>query len=180
MRDGEALHLGALWYSEASATARHRLCCHPLAGARRSACIGPWGTSMVTLVVLQWAINAVAIVVAVKAIDGIEFAGRWWQMLILGAVFGIVNSLIRPVVRFLSYPIIVFTLGIFTLIINAAMLLLTSLISQFLDLGLMVKGFFPALLGAFVVSVVSTALSWLIRPEGKEGGPSRKKRSDEA
>lgn len=121
-----------------------------------------------TFLVLQWAINALAIVVAVKAIDGIDFSGRWWQMLIIGAIFGIINSLIKPFIRFLSYPIILLTLGIFTLIINAAMLFLTSLISRFLDLGLAVKGFFPAVLGAFVVSVVSAMLSWLINPVSRE------------
>lgn len=120
---------------------------------------------MITLLMVQWAINALAIVVAVKAIEGIEFSGSWWQMLLVGAIFGVINTLIRPIVRFFAYPIIVVTLGIFTLIINAAMLFLTSLISQFLDLGFTVKGFFPAVLGAFLVSVVSTMLSWLTKPK---------------
>ena len=112
------------------------------------------------LLLLQWLVNALAIVLAVRIVDGIVFSGPWWYMLIIGAIFGTVNSLIKPVIKFFTYPIIILTLGIFALVINAAMLGLTALISRFLDLGFDVAGFRPALGGAVIVTVVSTILSW--------------------
>lgn len=115
-----------------------------------------------SLLLLQWTINALALVVAAKTIPGIGFSGKWWYMLVIGAIFGLVNSFIRPVIRFFVYPLIILTLGIFTLIINAAMLALTALISRVFDLGLVIEGFWPAFFGALVVSVVSTLISWLL------------------
>jgi len=112
------------------------------------------------LVLLQWLINAFAIVVAVKVVDGISFSGPWWYMIIIGSLFGIVNSIIKPIIKFFSYPIIIITLGIFTVIINATMLGMTSLISRHLDLGFTIAGFWPALWGAMIVCIVSTFLSW--------------------
>jgi len=119
-----------------------------------------------SILLLQWTINALSIVAAVKLIDGITFHGEWWYMLIIGAIFGIVNSLIRPLIRFFTFPIIILTLGIFSLIINASMLALTSHISNIFDLGLDVQGFWPALGGALVISIVSVILSWLVGLRG--------------
>ncbi|GBD98922.1 membrane protein of unknown function [bacterium BMS3Abin07] len=118
------------------------------------------------LLILQWFINAVAIIISVRIVDGITFNGRWWQMIIIGSVFGIVNSLIKPIVKFFTYPIIIITLGIFTLVINAAMLVLTSLISGFLNFGFEITGFLPALWGALIVSIISIILSWLTGLKG--------------
>ncbi len=87
-------------------------------------------------------------------------------MIIIGSVFGIVNSLIKPIVKFFTYPIIIITLGIFTLVINAAMLVLTSLISGFLNFGFEITGFLPALWGALIVSIISIILSWLTGLKG--------------
>ncbi|MFH1702236.1 MAG: phage holin family protein, partial [Nitrospirota bacterium] len=88
-------------------------------------------------------------------------SGEWWKMIIIGAVFGIVNSLIRPIVKFFTFPFIILTLGLFTFIINALMLLLTESLSESFSLGLQIHGFWPALWGALIVSIVSTFLSWL-------------------
>lgn len=111
--------------------------------------------------ILQWLINALAIVVAVKIVDGISFHGEWWYMIVIGSLFGLVNSSIKPIIRFFTYPIIIVTLGIFTLIINASMLGLTALISRPLKLGFEVTGFWPAFWGALIVSIISTVLSWM-------------------
>jgi len=119
-----------------------------------------------TYLILKIMINALSIAIAVKVIDGITFSGKWWKMIIIGAVFGIVNSLIRPVVKFFTFPLIILTLGLFTFIINALMLLITEALSGPLNLGLQIHGFWPAFWGALIVSVVSTLLSWLtgLRP----------------
>jgi putative membrane protein len=82
-------------------------------------------------------------------------------MIIIGMVFGIVNSLIRPIVKFFTFPFIILTLGLFTFIINTLMLLLTESLSETFNLGLQIHGFWPAFWGALIISIVSTLLSWL-------------------
>jgi putative membrane protein len=112
-------------------------------------------------IILRVMINALSIVTAVKLVEGITFSGQWWKMIIIGAIFGFVNSLIKPIVTFFTFPFIIFTLGIFTLIINTLMLIITSHLSESLDLGLQIKGFWPAFWGAIIVSIVSMILSWI-------------------
>jgi putative membrane protein len=111
--------------------------------------------------ILRVMINALSIVAAVKLVGGITFTGQWWKMIIVGAIFGLVNSLIKPVVTFFSIPFIVLSLGLFTLLINALMLSLTASLSDTFNLGLEIRGFWPALWGALIVSVVSMLLSWI-------------------
>ena len=111
--------------------------------------------------ILRIMINAMAIAVAVKLVQGITFTGEWWKMIIIGAVFGIVNSFIKPLLTFFTLPLIILTLGLFTLIINTLMLLLTAKLSGPFELGLRINGFWPAFWGALIVSVVSMILSWL-------------------
>lgn len=108
---------------------------------------------------LRLTINAVALAAAIKLINGIHFAGEWWKIIIIAAIFGIVNALIKPVVQFFTFPIIIITLGLFTLIINAAMLAVTAALSGPLNLGLEITGFWPALWGAIVISIVSLILT---------------------
>src|SRR4030042_1452177 len=112
-------------------------------------------------IILRVMINALSIVAAVKLVEGITFSGQWWKMIITGAIFGLVNSLIKPIVTLFTFPFIILTLGIFTLIINTLMLIITSHLSESLDLGLQIKGFWPAFWGAIIVSIVSMILSWL-------------------
>lgn len=110
--------------------------------------------------ILRIMINALSIGVAVKLVDGITFTGEWWKMIIIGIIFGVFNSLIKPVITFFSLPLIVLTLGIFILVINALMLLLTAKLSIPLNLGLHIDGFLPALWGAIIISLISLLLSW--------------------
>jgi len=112
-------------------------------------------------IILRIMINALSIVVAVKLVEGITFSGQWWKMIIIGAIFGFVNSLIKPIVTFFTFPFIILTLGLFTLIINTLMLALTAHLSDSLNLGLKIEGFLPAFWGALIVSIVSMFLSWL-------------------
>jgi putative membrane protein len=94
-------------------------------------------------------------------VSGITFTGEWWKMIIIGAVFGIVNSIIKPFVTFFALPLIIITLGLFTLIINTLMLVITAELSEPFSLGLLINGFWPAFKGALIVSIVSILLSWL-------------------
>jgi putative membrane protein len=110
---------------------------------------------------LKIMINALSLVAAVKLVDGITFTGEWWKMIIIGAIFGLVNSLIKPLIKLFALPLIILTLGLFTLIINAAMLGITAKLSESLSLGLQISGFRPALFGAIIVSITSIILSWI-------------------
>lgn len=84
-------------------------------------------------------------------------------LLIVSVIFGLVNSIVRPIVSFLSIPITCLTLGLFTLIINAAMLALTVWITSFLPMYVVIDSFFwTAILAALIISVVSTIMNWLV------------------
>jgi putative membrane protein len=111
--------------------------------------------------ILRIMINALSIAAAVKVVHGITFSGEWWKMILIGGVFGIVNAFIKPVVTFFTMPLIVLTLGLFTLIINTVMLLFTAGLSEPFSLGLQISGFWPAFKGGVIVSIVSMLLSWV-------------------
>jgi putative membrane protein len=116
--------------------------------------------------IIQLLINAGALYVAVLLVPGLEFSfepeGALLKFLLVAFIFGLVNTFVRPVLRILTFPITMMTLGIFLIVINALMLLLTGVISAELDLGLTVDGFLAALLGAIVVAIVGFALSMVI------------------
>ena len=111
--------------------------------------------------ILKIMINALSIVIAVKLVDGLTFTGEWWKIIIVGAVFGIVNSIIKPLVQLFTFPFIILTLGLFTLVINTLMLALTASLSDTFNLGFHIRGFWPAFWGAIIVSLVSMLLSWV-------------------
>jgi len=114
---------------------------------------------------IKWVINTIAIMLAVKWVPGIAYRGDWWGILLVGMVFGLVNTYIRPVLRLLTLPLLILSLGLFTFVINALMLSLTSWLSDQFGLGFSVRGFFPAFWGALVVSFVSMVISCLLPPE---------------
>jgi putative membrane protein len=111
---------------------------------------------------LRWLINGVALYAATELVHGIHADGGWQVLAVMALIFGLVNALIRPILKFLTCPLIVLTLGLFTLVINALMLQLASWLGRQLGLGFYVAGFWPALWGALVISVVSFALTLLI------------------
>ena len=112
-------------------------------------------------------VNAAALWVATQVVSGVTFDGGLLPMLGVALVFGVVNALLRPVAKILTFPIIIVTLGIFALVINGLMLWLTSSLSAALGLGFHVSGFWAAFWGAIVVSLVSLVLSMLIRDGSK-------------
>jgi putative membrane protein len=111
--------------------------------------------------VLRVMINALSIAAAIKLVDGLTFTGEWWKIIIIGAVFGIVNSLLKPIMMFFTFPLIILTLGIFTLVVNALMLIITAKLSGPFHLGFQIHGFWAAFWGALIVSIVSMVLSWI-------------------
>jgi putative membrane protein len=103
--------------------------------------------------------TAAALWLAVQIVPGIVWTGTWLGLLGVALVFGVLNALVRPVLALLSCPLIIVTLGLFLLVLNAVMLLLTAAVSNALGLGFRVEGFIPAFLGALVVAITSAILS---------------------
>lgn len=116
--------------------------------------------------VIQILVSAAALYVAVAIVPGLDFAfepeGALLKFLLVAVIFGLVNAFVRPILRILTLPITIMTLGLFLLVINALMLILTDAISDELDLGLVVGDFPAALLGSIVISIVGMLLSVLI------------------
>jgi putative membrane protein len=108
---------------------------------------------------LQLLINAAALWVAIQLVDGIDHRGSWWSLLLVALVFGVLNASVRPLLKLLSLPILIVTLGLFIFIINALMLRLTGWVSGLFGLGFHVEGFWAAFLGGLIVSFVSLMLS---------------------
>ena len=108
---------------------------------------------------LSWVVvNTLALAVAVWLFDGITLTGdtgteKFVELVVVGAIFAVISSFVRPIVRLLSLPLIVITLGLMLLVINALMLMLTSAIAGGLDIGFHVDGFWTALWGSIVISI---------------------------
>ncbi|MCX4812381.1 MULTISPECIES: phage holin family protein [unclassified Streptomyces] len=114
--------------------------------------------------------NAGALAVAVWILDKITLTGdstfkKVWTLLLVALVFGLVNFLVKPIVKVLTFPLFILTLGLITLVVNALMLMLTSWLADKLDLSFHVEGFWTAVLGGLIISVVSWALN-VVLPEG--------------
>lgn len=100
-------------------------------------------------------VNAVALWVASLLIGGIELTSNFFALLAVVIVFGLVNALLKPILQLLSLPVTLLTLGLFALVINAGMLLLTAALTS----GLVVSGFWAALWGSIIIGLVSTLLN---------------------
>jgi len=122
--------------------------------------------------ILRWAINAVALYIAIGTgwIKGIETQDTGVIAILgLALVFTVINALLRPLLKFVSCPIILLTLGLFTLVINAALFWLTGWLGQLFNIGFTVSSWIPALLGGLVVGLVSMVLTLILKDEFKSG-----------
>jgi putative membrane protein len=123
--------------------------------------------------VLRLAINALALYLAVGTgwIAGIEGEStQWWGYLVMALIFTLVNALLKPVLKLLTCPLILLTLGLFTLIINTLLFWLTGLLGGVLGsgFGYRIETFWAGLLGALLVGVVNTVLTLILRDELKK------------
>jgi len=108
-------------------------------------------------------VNALAVGVATALLDGIELTGdttgeQVVTLLVVGLVFGVIDSVVAPVVKLLSLPFILLTLGLLLFVINALMLMLTGWVADQLDLGFRVDGFWTAVLGAIIITIATWVL----------------------
>lgn len=127
----------------------------------------------------RFLINAVALSAAIKLVPGITSSGDWVKLAAVAAIFGLVNATIGPVLKFMTCPAIVLTLGLFTLVINAFLLQITAWLSSKFDLGFAVAGFWPAFWGALIVTIVSAILSIFVpgkKKSERDSGPRYEKR----
>ena len=113
-------------------------------------------------------VNAAALWVATRVVTGVTYTGTLMPFIGVALVFGVVNAIIRPILKFLTFPFYIFTFGLFAFVLNGLMLWLTSSLSAAMGLRFHVSGFWPAFWGALVVSVVSTILGILIREPSEE------------
>lgn len=114
---------------------------------------------------VRWIITSLALLAAAWLVPGIRVMGNAWMVVAATAVIlGLVNAVIRPILKFLSCPLVILTLGLFVLVINGLMLWLSSYIAvHWFGLGFYIDGFWPAFWGALVVSIVSVVLSALVK-----------------
>jgi putative membrane protein len=116
--------------------------------------------------VIRWLILALAVYVAAYLIPGIELVG-WQNTLAVALFLGALNLLLKPLLVIISLPITLLTFGLFLLVINTALLLLTEwLINTFTDFEFGVDGLLAAFLGALIISIVTFIVTRFIRPEG--------------
>jgi len=108
-------------------------------------------------ILLKWQINALALLLTTFVVKGIQVTGVS-ALFLAAALLGVLNALIRPILIILTLPINIITLGLFTFIINGAMLWFVSLIIK----GFVIQGFWPAVAGALIISLVSWLFNWLI------------------
>jgi putative membrane protein len=129
---------------------------------------------------LTWLLTtAIALATAAWLIDGIRFHGpssgteelqeKLLPLILVSLILGVVSSFVKPVLTVLSIPFIIVTLGLFLLVINAAMLMLTGWLADTLDIGFDVSGFWPAVGGAIVITLVT----WIV--DGVIGRPDEKR-----
>lgn len=122
-----------------------------------------------TRFILRWAINAVALYLAILILPGIDLTSGPVSVIWLALIFGIVNALFGPLLKFLTCPLIMLTLGLFTLVINTFLFWLTSVIGQSFGLDLIISDpvWWNAFLGGLVVSIVSVLMTLILKDELK-------------
>ena len=117
---------------------------------------------------LHLVVTAFAFWVACRVVDGLSYTGSLPGLLLVALLFGLINALLGSVLRLLALPVTFLTLGLFALVINAILLLVTGSLARSLGLGLHVDGFIPALLGGVVIGLTRAILnSVLDRKEGR-------------
>lgn len=132
----------------------------------------PWDTKGVPLIVrlaVRFGITVLGFIVAEWFVNNVVYdRNRWftdgWESLLLAAaIYVIIRATIRPVLMFLTCPLQLITLGLFILVINAVIVIITEWVCDLFGIDFLVDGFWPAFIGALVISVVSFALSRVVR-----------------
>jgi putative membrane protein len=118
-------------------------------------------------------VTAIALWAATRLVSGITYHGTWLGLAGVALVFGVLNAFVRPILTFLAFPLLIVTLGLFMLVLNAVMLMLTSAMSSKLGIDFHVAGFWAAFWGAIVVGIVSFLISIVLPDNEREVAPDR-------
>ncbi len=108
-------------------------------------------------------VNALALAAAAWLLDGIEMSGEFFDVLLVAFVFGVLNAVLKPILLFLSFPLLIVTLGFFALVVNGVLLLIMSSLLE----GFEVSGLGTAVLGSIVISIVTMVLGAALEDEKK-------------
>jgi len=108
-------------------------------------------------------VNALALAVAAWLLDGIEMSDDFIDVLLIALVFGVLNAVLKPILLILSIPLLIVTLGLFALVVNAVLLLITSRLLESFE----VSGFWTAVLGSIVISVVTMIMGAVLTDDEK-------------
>ena len=111
--------------------------------------------------VLQWLITSLAIFAAFSLVPGNTFTGNGYEIGIIAMIYSVINLLIRPVLTLITCPMIILTLGMFTVIINGVLLLITADLAKYFGIDFQIETFFTALIGAVVISLTTFVLNLL-------------------
>ncbi|MDP3890759.1 phage holin family protein [Nocardioides sp.] len=123
---------------------------------------------------VSWLLTtALALSIAAWLLDGIAFEGssgtfteqvqdKWLDVLLVALILGVITSFVKPIVQFLSLPFIILTIGLFLLVINALMLMLTAWIAGEVGIGFEVDGFWTAVVGSIIITIVTWAVDLVV------------------
>lgn len=121
--------------------------------------------------VIRILVNAIALIAATRLVPNVEFHGDWWQLIVLAAIFGVINAYLKPVLKLLSLPLNLLTFGLIGFVINTALVLLAAAVSGTLKLDFTLAGWpggkfdvdviIAALLTSIVISIVSTIMAFV-------------------
>lgn len=126
---------------------------------------------------VRWALNAGAVYLAVYLIPGLVPQNDiWWAYVVFALVLSLLNALLKPLLKLLTCPLVLLTLGLFNLVINTGMLYAANWIGEFFDSGLIIKDFWSALLGAIIISLANVLFDGLVK-DSKKKRRKRKKQS---
>ena len=119
---------------------------------------------------IRWVISALALFAAAWLVPGITVDGNGWVVYaVMAVILGLVNAIVRPLLKLLTCPLILLTLGLFVLVVNGLTLWLASAVAtDWFNVGFYVDGFWSAFLGALIVSIVTVVLSALVREDDEE------------
>ena len=123
---------------------------------------------------VHWLVAAIALYVAVRLVPGISYDGAWETLAAMALVFGFINAVVRPILVVLTCPLQILTLGLFSLVLNAAILLLAAEVARGLGIGFYVGSFGAAFLGALVVGIVTLVMHALMGQDEHRERPHRR------
>ena len=118
---------------------------------------------------IRWVINAIALYAAIQLVEGIQAQNTHWAAIFgLALIFGLLNALISPLLKFMTCPLILLTLGLFTLVINTLIFYLAGQVGTWFGIGFEVAGFWSAFWGGVITSIISIILSLLFKDDLKK------------